>query len=732
MARQNDVRPTYCDHDRLERLLDGRLQAGEQADAETHLESCPTCRAAFYGAAADAGFCADALTFLQDDAFDAEAAEYGLSGDSAAEPVFDQPEVHCIERYLDPSDDPQRLGRFGGYEVVEVAGGGGMGVVLKGYEGALDRFVAIKVLAPHLAASGAARARFAREAKAAAAVLHENVVAIHRVAEANGLPYLVMPFVAGESLQKRLDEQGPLELLETLRIGMQVAAGLAAAHAQGLVHRDVKPGNVLLDKGVERVVLTDFGLARAADDASLTRSGVIAGTPQYMSPEQARGEPVDHRSDLFSLGSLLYAMLAGRPPFRAETTFGVLRKISDCEPRLLRELAPQSSDWLCAIVTQLMAKRPADRLGSAAEVADLLGAWIAHLQRPDAVPSPPQGTDRREGPPARRLDRRAAAAAIAAAVLGLAILSAFRPDHGSTRVSVYGTPVAAVRSMVASKPHGAPAIYIADARGGNPARLVRFGEYTSQGSADWSGDGSRIAFDAYRPALGENQSNAHVITVSADGRDPLDLGPGALPSWSPDAAQIAFSTYQPRGVWVMNADGTDRRLLDGTGWSGRWSPDGRTIAYTVQRGGRGDICLHEVATDLKQYVFGNGGSPYETIYWSFCWSPDSKLLCFLGVRPGGAREVATVSADGSQAHHRVHRRGPASAAFAWHPDGRRILMAAEPPAAGVKRLLTFAIDGTDDPDPLPAMPEDFAAAPGDWSPDGSRVAFTGFPNGHSD
>lgn len=141
---------------------------------------------------------------------------------------------------------------------------------------------------------------------------------IYGVAEANGLPYLVMPYVRGTSLQRRLDDSGPLTVAEVLRIGMQTAAGLAAAHAQGLVHRDIKPAKILLSEGVERVQITDFGLARAADDASLTRTGVLAGTPQYMSPEQARGEAVDHRSDLFSLGSVLYATCTGRPPFRAD------------------------------------------------------------------------------------------------------------------------------------------------------------------------------------------------------------------------------------------------------------------------------------------------------------------------------------------------------------------------------------------------------------------------------
>src|SRR5438128_3116664 len=129
-----------------------------------------------------------------------------------------------------------------------------------------------------------------------------------------------MQYVAGQSLKDKLDRQGPPELRQVLRIGMQIASGLAAAHKQGLVHRDVKPANILLENGVERVKITDFGLARAADDAILTQSGVVAGTPAYMAPEQAAGEQVDHRADLFSLGSVLYALCTGRPPFRAAGT----------------------------------------------------------------------------------------------------------------------------------------------------------------------------------------------------------------------------------------------------------------------------------------------------------------------------------------------------------------------------------------------------------------------------
>src|SRR5262249_34432812 len=205
-------------------------------------------------------------------------------------------------------------------------GRGGMGVVLKAFDETLHRVVAIKVMAPQLATSATARQRFTREARAQAAVSHDHVVTIHAVEEHGPLPRIVMQFVAGTSLQDRIDRTGPLQLHEVLRIGMQTASGLAAAHAQGLGHRDVKPANILPEDGVEQVELTDVRLARAADDASLTQSGTVAGTPSFMSPEQAEGKSLDHRSDLFSLGSVLYAMCTGRAPFRANTNMGVLKR----------------------------------------------------------------------------------------------------------------------------------------------------------------------------------------------------------------------------------------------------------------------------------------------------------------------------------------------------------------------------------------------------------------------
>ena len=239
-----------------------------------------------------------------------------LSADGAAKTASADEEPLT---FLTPSARRDSLGRLGHYEVLQVLGRGGFGIVFRAFDEVLQRVVALKVMAPQLAATSPARKRFLREARSSAQVRHENVVQVYEVAE-QPLPYLAMEFIPGETLQQKLDRVGPLEVPEVLRIGRQIAEGLAAAHAMDLIHRDIKPGNVLLEGGQQKVKITDFGLARAADDASISQSGIIAGTPMYMAPEQALGQTLDQRADLFSLGSVLYQMVAGRPPFRANTT----------------------------------------------------------------------------------------------------------------------------------------------------------------------------------------------------------------------------------------------------------------------------------------------------------------------------------------------------------------------------------------------------------------------------
>jgi Leucine-rich repeat (LRR) protein len=261
------------------------------------------------------------------------------------------------------------------------------------------------VLAPHLAATSPARKRFLREARSSARVRHENVVQVHAVEE-QPLPYLVMEFIPGETLQQRLDRTGPLETWEVVEIGRQIAEGLAAAHHTGLIHRDIKPGNILLEavagggwqvaradressslpatrhpSPTTHVKITDFGLARAADEASMSQSGIVAGTPMFMSPEQARGEPIDYRTDLFSLGSVLYTMASGRTPFRAPGILAVLKRVAEDTPRPISEIHSEVPPWLCDIIARLHAKRPEDRFYSARDVADLLARCQAEMER---------------------------------------------------------------------------------------------------------------------------------------------------------------------------------------------------------------------------------------------------------------------------------------------------------------------------------------------------------------
>jgi serine/threonine-protein kinase len=414
MAAPQDI----CDPARVRLLSEGRLPAEELSDCQMHLEHCQECQARLDELARQDRFLGTVRHYL--------AEEPGATRDGERAPA--------TLDFLAPSDWPDSMGRLGPYEVKGILGRGGMGVVLKAFDLALNRNVAIKVLLAPLAAHGAARRRFLREARAAAAVVHEHVVSVHAVDEAHGLPYLVMEYVPGRSLQERLDREGPLSLTEVLRIGMQTAAGLAAAHAQGLVHRDVKPANILLENGVERVRLTDFGLARAVADAALTQSGVVAGTPQFMAPEQARAEALDHRADLFSLGSTLYAMCTGHAPFRAESAVAVLRRVSDDTPRPVRELNPDVPAWLAAIIARLHAKDPAQRYQSATEVADLLGRCLAHVQQPLVLPLPQTDLPAAARPRAGR--RRLLLGAFAAALLASAAVVAVllpprqeRPGH---------------------------------------------------------------------------------------------------------------------------------------------------------------------------------------------------------------------------------------------------------------------------------------------------------------
>lgn len=300
------------------------------------------------------------------------SAHYASSMEGRPKSKSTDIDANIDREMLEPPSHPEMLGRIGRYEIERRIGSGGMGVVFKAIDTELNRPVAVKVLMPHLARNGAARQRFSRESRAAAAVVHEHVVAIHNVDSSAKLPYLVMQYVSGESLQARVEREGPLDVDRILRIGIQAALGLAAAHEQGIVHRDIKPANILLEDGVDRLLITDFGLARTVDDASLTHTGVVAGTPSYMSPEQANGDAVDSRTDLFSLGSVLYFVATGHPPFRAERAMGVLHRICSQPHRPVWQINNAIPDELSQVIDRLLEKTPVKRFANATEVADAL------------------------------------------------------------------------------------------------------------------------------------------------------------------------------------------------------------------------------------------------------------------------------------------------------------------------------------------------------------------------
>lgn len=372
----------------LKALLEGSLPDDQTHALSEHLENCIRCREALDRVAVGEGWPQEVAKNL--------SKPGGPKNGTAPIPVAERwkiphPETPFVRddldrlEFLEPSDQPGVLGMLGPYEITETIGRGGFGLVLKGRDRRLNRIVAIKVLAPEWASNATARKRFLREAQAAAAVRHDHVVTIYAVDEVARLPYLVMEYIPGKSLQERLDETGPLEVRETLRIGRQIALGLAAAHAEGLIHRDIKPANILLEDGIQRVKITDFGLARAVDDVGMTQTGTVAGTPEYMSPEQAWGGVVDHRTDLFSLGGVLYAMCTGRSPFRAKSAMAVLKRVCEDEPRPIEDVNPEVPLSFVSIIEQLLAKDPDLRFASAQEVADLLGAQLSLLQNAETV-----------------------------------------------------------------------------------------------------------------------------------------------------------------------------------------------------------------------------------------------------------------------------------------------------------------------------------------------------------
>jgi WD40 repeat protein/serine/threonine protein kinase len=541
---------------------------------------------------------------------------------------------------LTPSSEPKVLGLLDHYEALEVLGRGATGVVFKARDTKLQRIVAIKVLAPRLAASSAARRRFVREAQAAAAIRDDHVIGIHAVHDDGPLPYLVMEYIPGITLADRIKRGGPAELTEVLRVGLQAAKGLAAAHAQGLIHRDIKPGNILLENGVQRVKISDFGLALSAAEAGLADNGGMAGTPSFMSPEQARGEPTDYRTDLFSLGSVLYTLCTGRPPFQGDSTVAVLQCVRENSPQPIRELNPTVPDWLCDLIQRLQAKPADHRPATAQEVADLLGRQLALLQQ-SLQPMPtvaavidPPATDRgaprpSTGAPSPR--SRFFALCLAGLLLTVAALAAsrkWRPDPapGDVPSRPSGQPSAASFAPLELQRERIPLGLMTLAGGGDPrqappelAAVLGDGRFLmprvgSTGFMCASPDGKLLAvpldedvvfFEAptgrYLRSLKGPGGRVICVSFSRDSRllaattRSAEVG-GAARVWDLRADRVLFTKPQVgrkvSGALAFSADGK-RLFTEGHERLHVWdSISGREVqSLDVRPGGIGSMCF---------------------------------------------------------------------------------------------------------------------------------------------
>lgn len=386
---------THISDVELQRVVSEQPTETPHVKIETHVASCDVCQEKLLKIAADeswrAEFCSSIIDLEQEQQAFGETNTHVLGSRQPADVnEFDRKTIdQMLDEILQPGSHPETLGRLGRYEVEKVIGFGGMGIVLRGFDRELHRPVAIKVISPRLVNNGTAKERFLREAKAAGALLHPNVIAIHDINETNRVPWFVMPLVVGPTLQEVVNENGPLPASEVVRIGKQIAAGLAAAHRQGLVHRDIKPANILVDNQINRIVITDFGLARRETEESMTQTGMVAGTLNYMSPEQSRGEDADGRSDLFSLGSLLFFLSTGVTPFQSSTPMGVIHQVGNQTQENVQSLNPAVPQQLARMIDRLLEKDPDDRFQSASDLEEWLAGYLAHLNQPVKTGLPP-------------------------------------------------------------------------------------------------------------------------------------------------------------------------------------------------------------------------------------------------------------------------------------------------------------------------------------------------------
>jgi WD40 repeat protein len=495
-----------------------------------------------------------------------------------------------------------------------------------------------------------------------------------------------MEFIAGPTLEDRIGHGGPPGLAEILRIGLQVASGLAAAHVQGLIHRDIKPANILLENSVERVKITDFGLALAAADAGLLEHQGIAGTPRFMAPEQARGEPADPRSDLFSLGAVLYTLCTGRPPFQGDSTAAALKNVCEDTPQPIREVRPDVPAWLCDLIDGLLARDARDRPGSAREVADLLTAHLRQFQLPPSgthVPEP-MAEMAPPGPPRRTFSRSTRLVAVLCLVGLLGALGAFlaflKWRNGRGPDKEFGAKPSA-RSAGPLAPlelrrEDIPRHLLALAGGGDPAQAPA--ELTAV-----LGDGRFLFPRVGSPGWMDQSPDGKVLAVPLDedvvlfdartGRYSRRLkGPGGRIHWvafSPDSQLLAATAWRaaPAGVVRTWDLATGRELFTSTqtrpqpAGAAAFSSDNKRLV--AESDGQLRVWIARTGREVQAVELQPAGVP------SLCFSPNGRRLA---VALFHGKCVKVFDWDGkklAEVQTQMDHRDPVGA-VAYSPDGK--------------------------------------------------------------